>query len=508
MSLLLAVEVYGMAINTMHTFLEAKAAENLPKSAVFDLSLIDTKEVSQITQSDVLHAMPRSHRESVSAIEIPQQFPHGMLKKIAKHDEALQKLEHWYAFCEKHEIIGAARFTDKRLLQSSWISCSKVNVILSLRSKVDKYCDQLIKMKEESLKDHPSLGVAYITFKTTSRCCAYVSVAGKKEAFGPFGRKVWFAPHPKSILWDNLGEPWVKLKCRFVITTVMLTALAMMWGSVIAFLGSADNLGNWIPLFKELLDASPELRGVVTAYLPVVALVIINALLPKLLRTWTQEFELVPDRTRREFGVLKKYFTFSLATGILLQAAAQGVGDSAQILQELDTARLYFLLASMIVPTNGYFVTAVAQAAFLGNMSRLLRVGDLVLSPIKSASALTKRELDGAYKHKQFYFSEHYAVALVIYSFTILFSVNVPYLPINIGLTTAMLEANTLGDEELSPKSPDDQPSFADNLSALSASAYTHPAKAFIPEKTDHEAMAKQKFYCNVKTGIPYAARQ
>ncbi|KAJ9449198.1 Calcium permeable stress-gated cation channel 1 [Diplonema papillatum] len=433
MSLVVAFEMYGMAFNMMNTLLRAKAKQAPPTSAIVKLTHVTASgkaSSDNITEGDVLKVIPTDCRGAVTHVEIPRKVPEKMLDTIAKHDEALKNTEHWYAFCEKNGIEGDERFSHEKVVVKDKCCGSKVNAIEHFRAQVDKYHERLVEMKAEidaSGDTAPTLGVAYVTFDSAAPCARFVSEADKNAMFG---RPVWFAPHPKCVVWNNLGASEVQLRLRFAVTCAALSFLALIWGSIIAFLGSADKLGEFIPAFEVLLDTNEELRGAVTAYLPVIALAVLNALLPKILRAWTEKFELAPDRSVRELGVLRKYFVFSLLTSILLQAAAQGVGDSTDILEDMDMTAFLMMLSSMIIPTNGFFVAVVVQTAFMGNMTRLLCIGDMVLGPIMSSFALTQRELDAAYEKPQFYFSEHYANALVIFAFAMLFSTNVPYIPV------------------------------------------------------------------------------
>ncbi|KAJ9465923.1 hypothetical protein DIPPA_63842 [Diplonema papillatum] len=428
MSIFVAYEMYGVAVNLMNTFMRAKASQTPPRTAAVDLSCLGIP-LSKVTNDEVRAHVPSQLVSSITSIDIPRNCPKKMLKTIKKHDDSLHQLEHWYAFCEKEEIKGSSILDDKKLEIRPTLCGSKVNAIKHHRTVVDECYEELLAMKAEVEElESDALGLAYVTFNTSIDCCRYIIHANEKSLIG--GQKVWFAPHPKSILWENMGTTWVERKLRFAVTCAVLVVLAMLWGSILAFFGSVDKLGEWIPFLEPLLDTNAELRGAVSAYMPVIALAVLNSILPGVLRSWTEKFERAPDRSVRELRVLKKFAVFSLLTSILLQAAAQGVGDSTSILEDMDTAGLLYLMVSMIVPTNGYFVTVVAQGAFMGNFTRLLQIGLLVVGPLKSLSALTHRELDAAYERPQFYFSEHYTMSLVIFSFAMLFSVNVPYIPV------------------------------------------------------------------------------
>ncbi|KAJ9465380.1 CSC1-like protein [Diplonema papillatum] len=431
-SVIVATEVYGMVINMMQQFVRIKAKQVPPTSAVFR----GFRRCKGDPKEYLLSKIPKDFHPSIEAIEIPRFPPDGMLEQMEEHENATSELEHWYAFCEKKEIHGEDRFTDKRLnIRQGWCSCTKVNAIKFYREKSDETYEKIVEMKK-SIDDPelPLIGAAYITFDSPLACAKYVAEMnrGMKKMTGTLvkNRKVWFAPHPKCIVWANQGNNPFSLFVRHILTIAALVVLALLWGSIIAFLGNVDNLAEWIPFFDTILESNAEFRGFLTSYLPVIATAILNALVPKILRKWGESFEKIDDRKDREESLLKKMFAFSLVTYILLQAAAQGAGDSADILDNLDTNALIFVFVSMIVPTNGFFVVKVVQAAFMGNAARLLRPADLILSPLFFTGSLTQREADEAYVRKEFYFSEEYAHGLLNFAFAMLFCINLPYIAI------------------------------------------------------------------------------
>lgn len=132
--------------------------------------------------------------------------------------------------------------------------------------------------------------------------------------------------------------------------------------------------------------------------------------------------------------MLRKMFAFGLLSAVVLQAGMQGVETASAWVSKAKSPAfsqggIVFLFVNILAPQNGYFVLKVMQAAFLGNIVRTLRLGDLILCPALGRKALTTDDYAKAYEKYPFYFSEEYAYALVIAGFAILFAVSVPIIP-------------------------------------------------------------------------------
>eukprot|EP01059_Diplonema_ambulator_P031087 TRINITY_DN5600_c0_g1_i1.p1 TRINITY_DN5600_c0_g1~~TRINITY_DN5600_c0_g1_i1.p1 ORF type:complete len:809 (+),score=298.08 TRINITY_DN5600_c0_g1_i1:54-2429(+) len=411
LSIVVTAELYGLIINIMHQLRRVKARQQPHRTA-------EIKRVKSVEEAKA--KIPGKFHKLIQHIEVPKKPVENMIETMEKRENAIANLEHYYALCEKEEITGEDRFTHEKLEIKTKLCCGdKVNAITYWRGKVDKYDEQLEEMSKQVEEQDP-MGMAYVTFKDPADCAKLLMETNVG----------WYAPNPKCVIWEHTRVHIASYYLRSFLTICLLVFLALIWTSLIGFLGSIDEFSKYIPGLDSLMNTKQEVRDAVTTYAPIIAVAALIALLPYFMRFWTHYVELVPTKTKREMMVLRKLFVFLLFTTVILQAAAQGAGDSLSVLFGMNTTKMIATFTNMIVPTSGYFPVIVLQTALSGNIIRSLKIGDVVLGPILSMTALTQRERDSAYAKRPFYFSEEYASALLMFAFAILFSVNVPYIPI------------------------------------------------------------------------------
>ena len=422
-SLPIVYEVAATVFKMVRYLKVAKANIAPPTTAVVNSV---TKASMKAARNEVWGLVPAELRSKVSQIEVPRAAVAKMLDLMEEKKKAVLELERWFAKCEKLEIKGDDRFAEghKDLMISESFCGKKVNALVHLQKTTNKLTKQIDILQQKFVEKQPIVGVAYITFKTPAACAKFVSGAS-------ITRRPAFAPEPETILWRNVGKPFAVVVAGNVVVTCLLILLAMMWAAILAFFGSLDNLSEWIPVFEPLLDTNSELRGYATTNMPIIALAVLNILLPIVMRALTQNLEFVTDSMHRETRVLRKVAIFGLITAVVLQSALQGMSDSLEILSNPSQDQIMTMVAGMIVPsTKGYFVGVIVQAAFIGSVIKMFKIGDLLIIPLMSSFATTHNEFVAASKRKPFIFSEEYAFSLIIAGFTMVFSINMPYIPV------------------------------------------------------------------------------
>ena len=424
-SLIVAAETYAMAYSLL---------ASMRKIKVLQQNTTKTARIKDChTEDDARAKIPRAYHDSITAISVPRCAVPGMIDSIAELESIKYLLEKSYAYKEQN---------GNDLMIYTPVSCIPSflsNIFSCCRKKINsqdyywsKYNETVRKLATMSAKvnNQPVIGEAFVTFDSAVVCCKVIAEVSRSDLKEKILQSVWFAPPGSLIIWKNLGQhPAMKI-IRGLITFLCMFLLTVCWASIIAFLGSADKLSAWIPGLMSLMDSSNEVKGALTAYLPVVIVAILNVLLPLIMRYWTEHVELVSDKIQREHRLLRKMFIFSVFSTILLQAALQGFGNSAQLIQHASTADVVYMFVSMISPSNGYFVVFVVQAAFMGNLFRVLRPGELFTCPVIATGALTAHEHRIAYEKAPFQYSEEYGYALMVFAFAMIFSVNAPLIPI------------------------------------------------------------------------------
>lgn len=92
---------------------------------------------------------------------------------------------------------------------------------------------------------------------------------------------------PGEVIWNNLRIKWWERILRQIATTAFVTAMIIFWAIPVTVVGAISNIDSLKKqlTFLKFLDKLPSwLTGVVTGLLPVVALSILMALVPIILR--------------------------------------------------------------------------------------------------------------------------------------------------------------------------------------------------------------------------------
>jgi calcium permeable stress-gated cation channel len=180
---------------------------------------------------------------------------------------------------------------------------------------------------------------------------------------------------PGEVIWSNLRIKWWELVLRKLATTGFVVALIIFWSIPVAGVASISNINKlentknftWL---HQIFDPIPSvIRGVVTGLLPVIALAVLMALLPIILRAmakWGGD----PTRSAVELTVQNSYFGFQVVQVFLvatLGSAASSVGG--QIAKNPSSA-ISVLANNLPAASNFYLSYFILQG--LGVVSGIL----------------------------------------------------------------------------------------------------------------------------------------
>lgn len=92
---------------------------------------------------------------------------------------------------------------------------------------------------------------------------------------------------PTQVIWSNLRIKWWELVIRYAATIAFVSAMIIFWAIPTAVVGAISNINyltNKVPFLK-FIDKVPQvILGVITGLLPTVAMAILMALVPIILR--------------------------------------------------------------------------------------------------------------------------------------------------------------------------------------------------------------------------------
>uniref|UniRef100_A0A0D9WVH0 CSC1/OSCA1-like 7TM region domain-containing protein n=1 Tax=Leersia perrieri TaxID=77586 RepID=A0A0D9WVH0_9ORYZ len=191
------------------------------------------------------------------------------------------------------------------------------------------------------------------------------------------------APEPRQIIWPNLCKKVYERQIRQVVVygIVFLTVVFYMVPiTAISALTTLEKLREKLPFLKVVVD-QPEIKTVLQAYLPQLALIVFLALLPSLLM-FLSKSEGIPSQSHTVRAAAGKYFYFIVFNVFL------GVTITSTLFKSLTTiidnpTGIVNMLANSLPGSATFFLTFVALKFFVGYGLELSRLVPLIIFHLK-----------------------------------------------------------------------------------------------------------------------------
>ncbi|KAI4368072.1 hypothetical protein MLD38_016675 [Melastoma candidum] len=194
---------------------------------------------------------------------------------------------------------------------------------------------------------------------------------------------VMCAPEPRQLTWTNLPIKFFERQVRQYVICIIVTLTIFFYMIPIGFISAfttLQNLKKLLPFLKPMID-QPEIRTVLEAYLPQIALIVFLALLPKLL-LYLSKLEGIPSQSHIERAASGKYFYFTVLN-VFIGVTVGGTlfGTFKEI--ENDPNSIVALLATSLPGNATFFLTFVALQFFVGYGLELSRIVPLIIFHLK-----------------------------------------------------------------------------------------------------------------------------
>ncbi|KAI9784856.1 MAG: hypothetical protein M1816_000701 [Peltula sp. TS41687] len=190
---------------------------------------------------------------------------------------------------------------------------------------------------------------------------------------------------PGEVIWKNLKIKWWERILRVIVTTAFVTAMIIFWAVPVTVVGAISNIDS---LKKQLtwlsfLDRLPKkLTGVVTGLLPVVALSILMALVPIILRLMAK-LGGAPSLSQVELTVQKSYFAFQVIQVFLVTTLASAAASTVSDIIDNPSSATDLLAQNLPRASNFYISYFILQGLTL-SASALLQIVGLILYKVLS----------------------------------------------------------------------------------------------------------------------------
>jgi len=306
-----------------------------------------------------------------------------------------------------------------------------------------------VKVQSEQALKSP-LGMAFVTFNNINHARTVLrdhknSILNfkfkppqSKVAIRPDKWRVWYAPPPNDIIWENLSDKrqWVNLKKLVANLFIFLVAFFLTTPQLIVhqldpILNALKNITGEMNHNKMPNSTTPvwdEIRVLpawLTDFLPTLAIWSFTAMLPVvvayadiLVGHWT--------RSGQNHAIMKKTFWYLLFMVIILPTFGF---TSAQAYIDFLIKNNQLNWECIFLPDSGaFFVNYVITSAMIGSGLELIRFPELFWYLIQICMSRSKADTPIIRKaiRYEFRFGEQYARMMLIFAMVVMFSVSCP----------------------------------------------------------------------------------
>lgn len=274
-------------------------------------------------------------------------------------------------------------------------------------------------------------GAAFVIFSDSLSAYEFSNLFTARYG-GPFVSACASIAGPSGhIIQTNLYADKFLLWIRFFLITVLFIVLLFTWSIPVGFLGSLDSISlipGIGPAFRDYYyQRVPEwLRGVFTAYLPVIALALFNVALPHIVQRMVLAMG-ATTKSECDGGHLYLQYLFMILTAVIFQAALQGgLAQLGDLIADPDGEAIRNFFVACVTPQGGYWYAKVITAFSLTTWLDLIEPGHLLSAFLFRGRQHIQRNYDALFMPCEFHYPKLYSTDLMILSFGILFHMTIP----------------------------------------------------------------------------------
>ncbi|KAL4369162.1 hypothetical protein GQ457_05G027130 [Hibiscus cannabinus] len=187
------------------------------------------------------------------------------------------------------------------------------------------------------------------------------------------------APEPRELIWSNLTIKFFERIVRQYIIYIVVFLTIVFYIIPIGFISAIttlENLRKFLPFLKPIIDRN-EIKTVLEAYLPQLALIVFLALLPMFL-LFLSKMEGIPSGSHVIRAASGKYFYFSVLNVFIGVTIGGTLFRTMKSIEENPNSLVPLLAKSL--PVNAtFFLTFVALKFFVGYGLELSRIVPLII---------------------------------------------------------------------------------------------------------------------------------
>lgn len=222
---------------------------------------------------------------------------------------------------------------------------------------------------------------AFVTFKSLQAACLACQIVLDEDALQGWDLVATPAPEPRDVVWRNVARKKAQRLVRHFFVELSLLLGLLFWSvpvSLIQVWCSAGRLSQLLPpwlrehLARPLPQAGSQLQGLVTLYLPVLALLLLLEAVPAVLYKIGSNYEGIKSRSALQMLTMRRYWRFQLAT-IGVTALSGSISNSLKTIVE-EPASILWEFGQSLPKVAVYFLATLLSSALVVTPVSLLRV--------------------------------------------------------------------------------------------------------------------------------------
>ncbi|KAK3126371.1 hypothetical protein QOZ80_7AG0555560 [Eleusine coracana subsp. coracana] len=256
---------------------------------------------------------------------------------------------------------------------------TKVDTIEYCNEKIKELVPELEAEQKATLREKQQ--PAALVFFNSRSAAASASQTLHAQVFDKW--TVMEAPEPRDIIWPNLSRKIYERQIRQVVVYFIVFLIVLFYTiplGIIAAVTTLEKLREKLPFLKVVVD-QPEIKTVLQAYLPQLALIVFLALLPSLL-LFLSKSEGIPSHSHTVRAASGKYFYFIVFNVFLGYTIGSTLLNSLTTLINSPT-KIVGMLANSLPRSATFFLTFVALKFFVGYGLELSRIVPFIIFHLK-----------------------------------------------------------------------------------------------------------------------------
>ncbi|PIA30024.1 hypothetical protein AQUCO_05700019v1 [Aquilegia coerulea] len=289
-----------------------------------------------------------------------------------------EDLENYRKKLARAEAILAATKT-RPMYKTGFLSGEKVDTINYCIEMIRELVPKLKIEQENTIREkQQSSALIFFTNRIAATSAAQTIHAKKVDTW-----TVVEAPEPRQIIWRNLKMKFYQRKLKKDIVFVIVALTIFFYMIPIAFISAfttMKNLKKLLPFMKPIVD-QPQVKTVLEAYLPQIALIVFLAVIPKILMFLSKtEGPSISYVVRASSG---KYFYFIILNVFIGVTISGTLFKTIKEVVKPDTNQIWGLLGKSLPQNATFFLTLVALKFFIGYGLELSRLVPLIIFHLK-----------------------------------------------------------------------------------------------------------------------------